>query len=224
VRTPRSFLLLLGAILAITAGLALRSPSSTSAMLMWTGCPENDAWECSTLLVPLDYDAPDGEFIELGIARLPATNQEEKIGPLFINFGGPGVPAILIARDFGWGEALDPAILAKFDIVAVDPRGVGESTPVVCNENIQDWYGLDGTPDNDEEWEAIKSLAQTIADECAQNGDILAHIGTYDVVRDFEQVRSALAADQATYFGYSYGTTIGQVYADHPNQRCKNHS
>ena len=50
--------------------------------------------ECATLDVPLDYDEPDGDTIEIALARVPATDADERIGSLVFNPGGPGASGI----------------------------------------------------------------------------------------------------------------------------------
>ncbi len=178
--------------------------------LVWAPCLPD--WECATLQVPLDYGDPAGATIDLALARLPAADPSARIGSLLMNFGGPGGPAIAPGRS--WARGLNPEIRRRFDIVAMDPRGVGRSSPIDCVQNIQQFYGADGTPDSEEEWQTLIGLAKEFAANCAENGEILKHMGTRDVVRDIDRVRVALGEDRITYFGYSYGTTIGQVYAD----------
>ena len=76
--------------------------------------------------VPLDYDDPSGATVDLALARLPASDPSARIGALLMNFGGPGGAAIPGAR--GWAKRLAPEIRRRFDIVAMDPRGVGRSS------------------------------------------------------------------------------------------------
>src|SRR5262245_18548775 len=91
--------------------------------------------QCTTAKVPLDYDRPDGRNISLFLAKSPATDQGHKLGSLFINFGGPGGTAADIFAFFG--ADLFPALNERYDIIAMDPRGVGQSEPAIdCKANL----------------------------------------------------------------------------------------
>jgi pimeloyl-ACP methyl ester carboxylesterase len=97
----------------------------------------------------------------------------------------------------------------------MDPRGVGESSPLVCHDNIQELIGLDPYPETDEDWDEIEDAIKEQTTQCDDvGGDILPFLGTESVARDMDRIREAMGDEQLTYFGYSYGTVIGQVYAD----------
>jgi len=174
--------------------------------LVWAPC---DAAECATLAVPLDHDAPDGATIELALARLPATG--DRIGPLLVNFGGPGSRTVEALAAFPWPQA----IRARFDIVAVDPRGVGGSTPLACGLPAAELYALDHGVDDEAERQALLDASEAYARDCDErHGELLPHVGTVDVARDLDAVRAAMGDEQLSYLGYSYGTSIGQAYAE----------
>jgi pimeloyl-ACP methyl ester carboxylesterase len=125
----------------IAAFLVAALPSAASAAppaqrIHWSPC-DGGAFECATLPVPLDYDAPQGKRILLSLIRLPATEPAQRIGALLMNPGGPGgsgvdlVPAI--AAD------LPPKLRARFDVVGFDPRGIARSTQLRCFGTPRQW-------------------------------------------------------------------------------------
>ena len=176
----------------------------------WTPC---DSFECATFAVPLDYADPASAEITLALIRLPAGDSDSHIGSLFFNPGGPGGSAVEFLRQVAF--AIPSEIKQRFDLVAFDPRGVGGSSPILCHDNVQGLLALDPDPQTDAEWQAIVDTVQAFSDLCAQRaGDALPHYGTVNVARDMDRIRQALGEDQINYLGFSYGTSIGQVYAD----------
>ncbi|MGY1641730.1 alpha/beta hydrolase [Geodermatophilus sp. SYSU D00703] len=187
--------------------------------LSWAACgatPEATAAgvECATATVPMDYDEPDGEQIELAVARVPAADPAQRIGSLFYNFGGPGGPAVQYLQANGAG--LFSALNQRFDIVAVDPRGVGQSTPAVdCQVPPEDLPSSPPYPTPlDVDPDAVVARAQAYVDAClANNGAILEHLSTANVARDLDAIREGLGEEQLNYLGFSYGTFLGATYA-----------
>jgi pimeloyl-ACP methyl ester carboxylesterase len=179
--------------------------------MAWTPC--GGGFECATLAVPLNYAEAAGRKIDLAVIRLPARDPANRIGALAVNPGGPGGSAIEFARV--WALGLPAMLRDRFDIVAFDPRGVGQSTPLLCHDGIQAFAALDPNPDSPEEWTLLREGTQRFIDACAQRGgDLLPHLGTSNVARDMDQLRRAMGDAKLTYVGYSYGTMIGAVYAD----------
>jgi pimeloyl-ACP methyl ester carboxylesterase len=174
----------------------------------WDDC---GAVDCATLDVPLDYADPEGEQIELYIARSPAAG--ERKGALFVNPGGPGAGAAELAEILPF--LLPEEIADHFDIVGIDPRGVGGSTPIDCGIDAADLYAVDPTIETPEDEEALLEVSQDYADDCGeQYPDLLPFLGTRDVARDMDMVRAAMGEEQISFLGFSYGTALGQVYAD----------
>jgi len=178
--------------------------------LDWRNCGNA---ECARVEVPLDYQDPSGPTIELSITMVPA--RKKSIGALLVNPGGPGGSA------FDYAKAADfivsPAIRDAFDIVGVDPRGVGGSEPVECltDEQIDAIFAADGTPDEPSEERQLIRDSQSIADSCARNAtDIWRHMDTVSTARDMDIVRSALNQSVLNYLGKSYGSSIGATYAE----------
>ena len=178
--------------------------------ITWEACGQI---QCATIDVPLDYSRPSGPSIELALTRIPAREPSMRVGVMLANPGGPGASGNDFVRV--WGRLLSNDVRNRFDIIGFDPRGIGGSTPVVCHDRLQDLVAADPDPDTDAEWEAAKSVTRLFVEDCAKkHGDILPHLGTRNVARDMDSIREALGEEQITYFGYSYGTTIGAVYAD----------
>lgn len=178
----------------------------------WSACPSGP-FDCAEYDVPLDYADPEGDTITLALRRLPAGDASQRIGLLFANPGGPGGSTIDILS--GWARSLPSEIRDRFDIILFDPRGVGHSSPLVCHDNIQDLIGLDPYPETDEDWTIIEDAIRRQTEQCADAGeDVLPFLGTANVARDMDRLREAEGEETITYFGYSYGTTLGQVYAD----------
>ena len=184
------------------------TPDDTTATLAWQSC--DGSFECSELVVPLDYDKPDGATLTLALARRPANNPDERLGTIIMNPGGPGGSAI----EFVEGMYLPGELMDRFDLLGFDPRGVGRSSPIDCHSHLQAIYDADPTMEDAADKAHYLEVSQAFADECEQKaGDVLPHLGTANVARDMDQVRAALGDEQVNYLGYSYGTSIGQQYA-----------
>ncbi|SFR26508.1 alpha/beta hydrolase fold [Lentzea waywayandensis] len=174
--------------------------------------------ECTRLRVPLDYTKPTGDTITIGVLRYKATGQ--KIGSLLTNPGGPGASGMASAA--GMITAYRKTDLAaKFDLVGFDPRGIGASEPAVkCltgPERDAERLDLDvdtspaGIAQTEQE---NKAYAEKCAAETKFGASMLANLGTRDVVKDMDVLRSALGDAKLSYVGYSYGTRIGTEYAE----------
>jgi pimeloyl-ACP methyl ester carboxylesterase len=184
-----------------------------SQELEWSSCGEH---ECAELTVPLDYDEPDGETIELALLRVPAADPEQRKGSLVVNPGGPGAPGTQYAAQAraAFGEPL----LAAFDIVGFDPRGTGESAPVDCltDAQLDDYIATDPSPDTAAERRKYVRWTEAIGDGCVQRspGELAAHVSTVEAARDIDVLRAALGEAELSYFGASYGTKLGATYAE----------
>ena len=177
--------------------------------LKWTDCEVGTRTECTRLEVPLDWSDPGGPKIELALARQRATGS--RVGTLLSNPGGPGGSGLELLSYNAFSRTVDQ----HFDVVSWDPRGVGGSTAATCGQGIGPFLTNDPDPDNPDEQSAIESAAKAVADSCAAESKALfEHIGTPDVARDMEAVRRALGNEPLNYLGFSYGTQIGQQYAE----------
>lgn len=181
--------------------------------LAWRSCDTD--FECATMRVPLDYAHPDAaDDLTLAVSRKKATGPGERIGSLLVNPGGPGGSAI----DYLHAAAVAyPAPMrARFDMVAVDPRGVARSEPVRCLTDAQmDAFSeVDTTPDDSAEIDAVARADRSFGAGCEQHsGKILGHIGTIDSAHDMDVLRALLGDPKLNYVGKSYGTFLGATYA-----------
>lgn len=177
------------------------------ATLAWTPCP---AGECATIAVPRSWADPSGPQLTLAVARRPAT-QSPRAGVLFTNPGGPGVSGTAHLA------TLDHRGLEAYDLVSWDPRGVGESAPVVCLDGpaLDALRELDASPDTPAERDALLAGWRGFADACvARTGrDALATVSTLDTARDLDVLRERLGEPTLSYLGVSFGTAIGVAYA-----------
>ncbi|MEU5655390.1 alpha/beta hydrolase [Streptomyces sp. NPDC047737] len=175
--------------------------------------PGGAAWECSFMDAPLDWGDPDGRTIELALIRAAAKDKDRRIGSLIFNFGGPGASGVATLPSFGTDY---DALRTRYDLVSFDPRGVGRSEGVECSDDaaLDARYEQDGTPDDaEEEKEFVEDLKSYIADCEKNSGDELPYVGTTNAARDMNLLRQVLGDDKLYYFGISYGTELGGVYA-----------
>ncbi|MFB8199131.1 alpha/beta hydrolase [Kitasatospora purpeofusca] len=210
-----------------TAGVPPLPASLTGQQLGWQPCPAPSTaqggdgsapgapWECATLKAPLDYTKPDGQTIDLALIRAVATGTDgqPRIGSLIYNFGGPG----------GSGVATLPALAkdyadlnARYDLVSFDPRGVGNSAGVRCLDDAATdaSAAVDGSPDDQAETTALDAANSAWTAACEQNsGAVLPHVDTVSAARDLDLMRQVLGDAKLHYFGISYGTELGGVYA-----------
>lgn len=175
--------------------------------LSWQPCGE---FQCAKVIVPLDYERPDGQAITLALKKRTAT-ATPRIGSLFINPGGPG------ASGQNYVDSYETKGLEGFDIVGWDPRGSGQSTPVKCFglAETDKFVDLDSSPDDDAEMQALIEGNKKYAQSCLQHsGVLLSHISTQDTARDLDLLRQLVGDKELYYHGVSYGTFIGATYAD----------
>jgi pimeloyl-ACP methyl ester carboxylesterase len=162
--------------------------------------------------VPLDYANQTGPQVDIAVVRLPAADQSKRIGSLVVNPGGPGGSGVEFVLDAA--ATLPRELRDRFDIVGFDPRGTGQSDPIDCKADMNAYYRLDFSPDNDAERAALVSGIQAFVDACARNeGSRLPYLSTENTVRDLDELRAALGDEKLTFLGYSYGSYLGAKYA-----------
>ncbi|MFJ8939000.1 alpha/beta hydrolase [Streptomyces sp. NPDC102365] len=176
--------------------------------------PDGDDWKCATLKAPLDWGKPKGDTIGLALIRAQASGgKDRRIGSLLFNFGGPGGSGVTTLPAFG--KDYDE-LRTRYDLVSFDPRGVGRSAGVKCedNEQLDAYFQQDATPDDDAEQRALLAGTKDFNKACEKNsGKLLPHVRTTDAARDMDLMRQVLGDDELHYFGISYGTELGGVYA-----------
>jgi pimeloyl-ACP methyl ester carboxylesterase len=178
-----------------------------------SGLDGPDGYDCATLQVPLDYSKPAGPKIGIALDRLKATGT--KIGSLLMNPGGPGASGV-DSLDY-LASLLSDSVLARFDIVSFDPRGVGRSSPVRCatGPEIDQYVHLNPAPTTDAGFQQLLAAARTFGQRCqARSGAILPFVGTVNAARDMDEIRSAVGDAKLSYIGFSYGTFLGATYAE----------
>ena len=198
----------------LTAAATLALPGGATAApvptLAWTDCGDGQ-YQCTPAQVPVDHRHPDGARLTLQLRRWPASDPARRIGTLVVYAGGPGSSGWEWVSTFA--TSAPPEIRDRFDIVGLDPRGVRRSQAVSC---------LDG-PDYRAQWAravppsfdtAVRLAREWNATCLAHSGGLLPHIGTAAQARDLDLVRAALGEEQLTYFGGSYATYVGTVYAN----------
>ncbi len=182
--------------------------------LDWTACSdsvEDSALECANLAVPMDYSQPSDVMIDIALVRVPATGAD-KLGSLLFNPGGPGGSGVDLIKEFAQGnDAIPSSILAAYDIVGFDPRGIGDSTQVDCtDEGVGDVAQYPVTPEDLAQ--LIEDAMQSAAACSLKYGDYLQHLGSLNVVRDMDEIRVALGDEKLNFVGYSYGTRLAALY------------
>ncbi|TVT22760.1 alpha/beta fold hydrolase [Amycolatopsis rhizosphaerae] len=206
----------------LTAGLVAAPSASASpggaeftpVPIAWGDCSssrlQKAGAQCGYLEVPLDYDNPTGAKISLAVSRVQHTTPQSQ-GVMLVNPGGPGGSGLglsVLGRDVP-GHAGD-----SYDWIGFDPRGVGASKPSLSCDPGYFGYNrpnyVPSTPQLEQTWLA---RSKGYAGACAKNGALLSHMKTTDVARDMDSLRKALGQRQINYYGFSYGTYLGQVYA-----------
>ncbi|WP_221347914.1 alpha/beta hydrolase [Streptomyces beigongshangae] len=176
--------------------------------------PDGGTWRCATLKAPLDWDEPAGDTIGLALIRARASGAEDRrIGSLLFNFGGPGGSGVTALPAFGQDYE---QLRTRYDLVSFDPRGVGRSAGVKCedDEQLDEYFQQDATPDDGAEQRTLLAGLKKFNKACGKNsGRILPHVRTTDAARDMDLMRQVLGDDRLHYFGISYGTELGGVYA-----------
>ncbi|WP_067487535.1 alpha/beta hydrolase [Actinomadura hibisca] len=163
--------------------------------------------KCADITVPLDYARPGGRTITVAISRL-AADKGRRIGTMLLNGGGPGPALDMPPYMRGVMKEAGP----RFDLVAMDPRSLGRSTPVDCGWPTGSWIRSAGL--SRASFERSAALARDLADRCRRkHADLLPHISTRNVARDMDVVRAALGERRISYNGASYGNYLGGVYA-----------
>lgn len=172
--------------------------------------------QCTTVSVPVSAADPAGPQAQLAVIKVPASGQ--RIGPLFVNPGGPGASAVDTVAGMGRALAGSP-INEHFDLVGVDPRGVGHSTPALrCRTDAEfdAWRREPMVDYSPAGVAAIEARYRQYAQQCADRMGpaFLAGVGAVDAARDLDTVRQVLGDEQLNYLGFSYGTQIGTAYLE----------
>lgn len=198
------------------SNVAIEKPLSNLAAyenqkLEWSTCYGD--FECTDLRVPIDYaDLTVGTF-KIAVLRYKAQDPKNRIGSLIVNPGGPGGSGVDYAYNAEY--VFDPDVLDRYDIVGFDPRGVNRSAPIECltDEETDANYASDAKPDTEAELEQALADSKEFIEKCESANEYLTHYSTAEAARDMDILRAALGDKKLNYFGKSYGTYLGTLYA-----------
>ena len=214
---------------AATAGAGAASPGlgAGTNSISWHTCANKDlaqaGAQCGYLSVPLDYSHPRGAKIKIAVSRIRHTsNARNYRGIILTNPGGPGGSGLDL--NVFLIEALQSdhlsAAAADYDWIGFDPRGVGSSLPALsCEPNYfsADRESYDpATPSILNYWLGrTQKYDRACATRSGAQSALLGNMTTIDSARDMNNIRQALAGPRGkmSYYGFSYGTYLGQVYA-----------
>ncbi|KAI0746091.1 alpha/beta-hydrolase [Earliella scabrosa] len=189
--------------------------------LRWTPCYAGQ--KCARLLLPLDYDTPDGPTVAIAIRMIPATDLDNYRGTIFLNPGGPGVSGVDFVEQVGTDIAR--IVGSSFDILGFDPRGVGRTTPsdATCFDTVSEralFATQEGPQLINASGEALgiaHARARVVAERCAERIGGEWGIGRFaitpNVARDMLEMSRLLGQEQVQYWGFSYETILGQFFA-----------
>ncbi len=204
--------------LTSAASAATRTAEPASA-ISWAPCPEEPAVECGTLAVPIDWSHPEAGTFDVGVARHRATDPAARTGVLALGAGGPGGSGVEMV--FGGIRYFNPEILRRFDLVGLDPRGTNRSHPVLCSADL-----LAQEPDpimkSQADFNGRLAYNERLRADCrAHTGPLFDHVDSLSTAADLDAFRAALGEERLTFYGGSYGTLLGQQYAERYPRRVR---
>jgi pimeloyl-ACP methyl ester carboxylesterase len=187
----------------------------TASTLHWHSCPSQlNAPDCTTLSVPLNYADPGGRHISIALDMVPATApRSQQQGVILVNPGGPGASGLPWAAALAQG--LSPSVARDYDIVGFDPRGTGSSVPALsCDPGFFSGSRPNYVPASAAAEQVLIGRAKMYASDCERRfGWLLPYMTTQDMARDLDAVRAAFGVAKINYYGFSWATYLGQVYA-----------
>jgi pimeloyl-ACP methyl ester carboxylesterase len=200
------------------AGLVPAAPAGAApGAIDWGACSDpglvEARAECGVLAVPLDHARPRGAAIRLAVSRVVHTSPASRYqGVVLVNPGGPGASGLGLAT---LGQGLPESVAGTYDWIGFDPRGVGASEPSLsCVPDYFHGNRPPYVPATDAILRAWLARSAAYAAACGRaERALLGHLKTTDSARDMDRLRVALGAEAINYYGYSYGTYLGQVYA-----------
>jgi pimeloyl-ACP methyl ester carboxylesterase len=202
-----------GATTAATTPTTALPVAAPPAPLVWTPCPGGDTVQCGTVQVPVDYQRPEGAQLTIAVTRVPATDPSRRIGTLLFNPGGPAES----------GNQILPVVLGgfpaqvrqRFDIVTFDPRGTGASGALDCGTSPTAVTSQNPVPTTPGGVLPATGVFTAMARACrAVAPNEVPFLDSTDTARDMDRIRQALGAATVSYYGLSYGTLLGAVYAE----------
>ena len=155
---------------------------------------------CATLVVPADPAAPDGEQLELAVARIPALAASPLPDPLVLIQGGPGGSSIDLYLSMRGALSF---LRRNRDVIVMDQRGTGRSMQGLACESPED---VDFQIAADER---LRELLERCLAEIERDPRFYT---TSLAVRDLEALRAAYGIGSWNLYGVSYGTRVAQHY------------
>ncbi|MFC4855291.1 alpha/beta hydrolase [Actinophytocola glycyrrhizae] len=208
----RGSIALLACSLAATGVALVPGTAAAAPAIDWQPCPDVEEVDCATIEVPLDWARPDGEKIRIGLARRPAQDPSARIGSILMDPGGPGGSGVEVVKRT---DVFTEAVNARFDQVGFDPRGIGTSAQLRCDAELARRSDEAKHPTNQAEFDQLARINRALHDSCrANSGGLADHVDNLATARDMDAIRAALGEEKLTYVGYSYGTLMGQQYAE----------
>jgi pimeloyl-ACP methyl ester carboxylesterase len=203
---------------AAQAGPTTTAVKTASSSVTWGKCSDralrSRGAQCAKVSVPLDYSKPNGKKIKIAISRVKHSVRASRYqGVMLVNPGGPGGSGLTLSA---LGQFVPKGAGRVYDWIGFDPRGVGDSEPAVsCDKTYAgSGYGRpEFVPTSKSITHAWMKITKRYTKACdRRNGAILDHLTTKEVARDMDSIRKALGQKKLNYYGFSYGTYLGQVY------------
>ena len=191
------------------------APARPAAAVDWGPCANDflaaSGARCGFVSVPLNYAKPGGRQITLAVSRIRHTATPYR-GVVLVNPGGPGGSGLTTATI---GSSVPQGAGDNYDWIGFDPRGVGSSKPSMhCIGNYFRMNRPDYRPRSPRLVDIWKQRSKRYANACADKYPrLIRHMTTPEVARDMNEIRKALGVEQISYYGFSYGTYLGQVFA-----------
>jgi pimeloyl-ACP methyl ester carboxylesterase len=210
--------LFVSALMSVVATSTLTGTGQAAAQpyvpaLTWAPCQEGKPGECATVQVPVDWNNPKGEKVGVVIGRVKAKEPEHRIGVLFLAPGGPGQSGIDIFT-LGRSRLSTGELSKRFDIVTWDQRGVGRSNEIKCSLDLLNQWPAD-YPSSEQAYQDLLAYNAKLGADCRNHtGPVFDHVDTLSAVRDLDAIRAALGEEKISLHGTSYGTQVGQQYAE----------
>lgn len=188
-----------------------------SQRLVWGECaddlpgvPPDERVRCARLRLPVDWARPNGPAFDLAVARRSARLPEQRVGTLVFGPGGPGDSGVERIRR---GDRFSDELLDRFDLVSFDPRTVARTAAPVCTPDPalrRPPVPLAGQADFD----AAVAYNRALWSRCRPTSPVFDHADTLSTTRDLDALRRALGERRLSFHGSSYGTLLGQQYAE----------
>lgn len=193
--------------------------TSAAAEIRWEpypleGAPPDLRAQLGRLRVPLVRARPGAGNAEIAFVRLQRGDGRPG-APIVYLPGGPGGSGIAAAR--GRGLATFAALAELGDVILLDPRGVGLSTPrPVCSPPAplapHERFGSAA-----QVGARFTAAAKACVEEWRAKGVDASGFTNRESAADIEDIRKALGVPKLRLFGFSYGTHLAlAVLRGHP--------